>query len=160
MPEKVDGIFGSATRQAIIDFETKAQMLPDGTASYKLLERIRVTLAVSKKKQSDGTVTEPAEVPEPDQSNSAALNSNKQVDQTTFLDQTQTTAFDKETVQRIQTGLKTVFGEAEIEVDGIYGEQTRQAIMRFQQFFTMDATGEIDQKTMEKLISTGIISAI
>ena len=40
------------------------------------------------------------------------------------------------------------------------GNQTREAIQRFQKFFNLDANGEIDRKTMEKLLSAGIITAI
>ena len=155
---KVDGIFGTATRQAIISFETRAQMLPDGLASYKLLEKIHVAIAVSKRNKAETQVKR--SIPNPVGQQAGQTNTAKVDETATFLDKTQTTAFDKETVSRIQTGLKKVFGEAEIEVDGIYGDQTKQAIMRFQQFFSMEATGQIDQKTMEKLLSTGIISAI
>ena len=68
--------------------------------------------------------------------------------------------FDRDMVIRIQTGLKERFGEAEIDIDGVFGDQTRNALMRFQAFFDLDPTGDINSKTREKLLSAGVIQAI
>lgn len=141
---KVDGIFGSATRSAIISFQQSAGILPDGEASYGLLAHLEASKAAAKR---EGTAAKPLPKPLPAPT---ALS----------IGMPKTSDFDRGTILRIQAGLKEKFGEADIDVDGVYGSQTKNALMRFQEFFQLEPSGKIDRKTMEKLLSAGIIQAI
>ena len=85
---KVDGIYGSGTKKAIVDFQTSAGLLPDGMASYDLLNRVKATAAASSKRD-DKPGTTLASV---------------------ILDDASNTDFDRDTVMRIQSGLKEKFG--------------------------------------------------
>lgn len=142
---KIDGIFGSGTRQAIINYQQSAGILPDGEASYGLLAHLQASQAAAERKPvaTAQPLTKPVPIP-----SDVSIGMPKSTD------------FDRQTIQRIQAGLKEKFGETDIDVDGVFGNQTRNALMRFQEFFQLEPSGEIDRKTMEKLLSAGIIRAI
>jgi len=143
---KVDGIYGSQTRQSIITYQQNAGILPDGEASYGLLTNLKSAHAVAKLHQSSQTrnVVQTSTVP----------SEYKAVKQPQLL------VFDTDTVARIQTGLRENFGDDSISVDGLLGKQTRSAIRRFQERFKLDATGELNEETVQKLVSSGIVSSI
>jgi peptidoglycan hydrolase-like protein with peptidoglycan-binding domain len=138
-PGKVDGIYGSGTKQAIMNFQTSAGILPDGLATFELLNSLNATVSVSRSR---------AEVAP------ATMNNSIVSENITVAD------FDTQTVKRIQSGLKEKFGADEIDVDGVFGNQTRAAIRQFQEFFELKPSGEIDRQTFEKMLSAGIITAI
>lgn len=142
---KIDGIFGSGTRKAIITYQQSAGILPDGEASYGLLAHIQASQAAAQRT----AVVQPLPKPKPLPAPSAVS-----------IGTPKTTEFDRQTILRIQAGLKEKFGETDIDVDGVFGTQTKNALMRFQEFFQLEPSGEIDRKTMEKLLSAGIIRAI
>ncbi len=137
---KVDGIYGSGTKQAIINFQTSAGLLPTGDASFELLTSLKATVAAT--------------------SNSAGERQPKPAVTNVALQVPETTEFDRETIRRIQEGLKQNFGEEQISVDGVFGAQTEQALRRFQEFFQLQQTGKLDKPTIEKLFSAGVITAI
>lgn len=145
---KVDGIYGSGTKNAIIAYQQNAGILPDGEASYELLAHIQASSAAAQKRVKV-VEAKPTPVAKP-------LQNQGQVS----IQMPKTSEFDRDTILRIQAGLKEKFGETAIDVDGVYGSQTRNALMRFQEFFQLEPSGEIDRKTMEKLLSAGIIQAI
>lgn len=62
-----------------------------------------------------------------------------------------------ETVRRVQEGLKA-FGNDDIEIDGIMGARTRQAITEFQSLFGLPVTGEPDKALLTKMREIGLIS--
>ena len=137
---KVDGIYGSGTRRAITDFQTSAGLLPTGDASFELLSSLKATVSATSKTIAAPTVnTTPANV---------------------ALQVPSTAEFDRGTIRRIQEGLKTNFGEEQISVDGLFGTQTEDALRRFQEFFQLPQTGKLDKPTIEKLFSSGVITAI
>ena len=138
---KIDGIFGSGTRQAIIGFQERAGILPTGEASYDLLSGIRSAGAVAQLQQEVSSETVSAV-------------------QTDSIRQPKLLVFDTETVARIQTGLRDNFAEDGISVDGLLGNQTKSAIRRFQERFKLEASGELNEETMQKLVSVGIINSI
>lgn len=149
---KIDGILGSGTTDAIIAFQENANILPNGNASFELLNSIRAASAATRRianaqpaQQPQQVVATPSVAPSPSGLSLSAASP---------------AAFDREMVVRIQSGLKERFGEAEIDVDGVFGDQTRNALKRFQDFFDLDPTGEIDARTLEKLLSAGVIQAI
>jgi len=137
---KVDGIYGSGTRKAIINFQTSAGLLPNGDASFELLSSLKATVSATSKNTAVQRVT-----PTPE---------------TVALQVPATAEFDRGTIRRIQEGLKTNFGEEQISVDGLFGAQTEEALKRFQEFFQLPKTGKLDKSTIEKLFSSGVITAI
>ena len=60
-------------------------------------------------------------------------------------------------IARIQAGLRA-FGHDQIEIDGIAGAQTRQAIEEFQSLFRLMATGQPDARTEAKMREIGLIN--
>ena len=60
-------------------------------------------------------------------------------------------------IARIQAGLRA-FGHDQIEIDGIAGSQTRDAIAEFQSLFRLAATGEPDAQTEAKMREIGLIN--
>lgn len=135
---KIDGIYGSGTKTAIMSFQRRAGIIPNGEASYGLLSNLKSVQAVT-----------------------GGINTNEvdtQVPSVSSLPKV--LVFDAEIVTRIQTGLKENFGDETISVDGVMGNQTKNAIKRFQKRFKLEATGELDNKTIQKMISVGILNSI
>jgi peptidoglycan hydrolase-like protein with peptidoglycan-binding domain len=136
---KIDGIYGNDTRNAIVRFQERAELLPDGEASYELLRNLKSVKAVTGMKFNAARVAKAAPEKKP---------------------QSEIAVFDSETVTRIQMGLRENFGDETIAVDGVMGSQTRNAIKRFQKRFKIDATGELNRKTLSKMVSVGVLSTI
>ena len=154
---KIDGISGSVTREAIMTYQASAGILPTGEASYDLLTNLKSAYAVAKLQsaQQARTESETAETKKPEVSE--AVSTPKPVEtQTSNV----TVSLDPAAIAKIQTGLKNKFGDEQISVDGLLGNQTRGAIRRFQQRFKLEETGKLDRETLEKLISTGIVENI
>lgn len=139
---KVDGISGSGTKTAIVAYQQSAGLLPDGVASYELLAGVHATISAAQRQAQQAPIAAP------------------RVQNVVTGPAPKVAEFDRDMVLRIQTGLKEKFGEADITLDGVFGGQTKSAIKRFQQFFELTPSGEIDHKTLEKLMSAGIIQAI
>lgn len=60
-----------------------------------------------------------------------------------------------ETVRRVQAGLKA-FGNDGIEIDGMMGARTREAIREFQSLFGLPVTGEPDEALQAKMREIGL----
>ncbi|MEM9329959.1 MAG: peptidoglycan-binding protein [Pseudomonadota bacterium] len=134
---KVDGIYGDETRRAIQEYQEKAGFIPDGEASFGLLANIKSAFAVAQVQKQHAENTTPT---------------NPQNPGLIVLDQAM--------VSSVQSGLREVYGDEEIVVDGIFGNQTRQALLRFQKRFKIPQTGELDQTTLDKLREAGVVNAI
>ncbi|MEO1701442.1 MAG: peptidoglycan-binding domain-containing protein [Pseudomonadota bacterium] len=61
-----------------------------------------------------------------------------------------------ERVRRVQAGLRA-FGNNSIEIDGVFGSQTRASIREFQALFELPVTGEIDEQLVDKMVAIGLI---
>ncbi len=134
---KVDGIHGDETKRAIQEFQEKAGIIPDGEASYGLLANIKSAFAVAQVQKE-----------------------NSQNEQPLPLEQPSLIVMDNAMVSRVQNGLREIYGDQEISVDGIFGNQTRQALKRFQKRFRLPVTGELDQVTLDKLRDAGVMNSI
>jgi len=110
---KVDGIYGNDTRNAIMVFQERAEILPDGEASYELLRNLKSVKAVTGLKYAAPKQPQPQN-----------------------------------------------FGDETITVDGVMGSQTRNAIKRFQERFKISPTGELNNQTLSKMVSVGVLSTI
>ncbi len=135
---KVDGIYGNDTRNAIMVFQERAEILPDGEASYELLRNLKSVKAVT------GLKYAAPKQPQPQRVKPSAPSS----------------VYDSQTVTRIQMGLRENFGDETITVDGVMGSQTRNAIKRFQERFKISPTGELNNQTLSKMVSVGVLSTI
>jgi peptidoglycan hydrolase-like protein with peptidoglycan-binding domain len=135
---KIDGIYGTGTKTAIMDFQQRAGIIPNGEASYGLLSNLKSVQAVTDVSNTQPPATQ-----------SQSVSSLPKV-----------LVFDAETVTRIQAGLKENFGDESISVDGVMGNQTKNAIKRFQKRFKLEANGELDNQTLQKMLSVGILNSI
>ncbi|QKV18665.1 peptidoglycan-binding domain-containing protein [Oricola thermophila] len=61
-----------------------------------------------------------------------------------------------EEVVKVQAGLRA-FGNTDIVVDGVAGEQTEAAIREFQSLFRLPVTGRIDGVLLDKMRAVGLI---
>ncbi len=134
---KIDGIYGKGTKSAIVTFQQRAGIIPNGEASYDLLGDLKSVQAVTGVQETNKA---------PLKKTASAL--------------PKVLIFDAETVTRIQTGLKENFGDENISIDGVMGNQTKNAIKRFQKRFKLDVSGELDNKTIQKMLSVGILTSI
>lgn len=135
---KIDGIYGTGTKTAIMNFQQRAGIIPNGEASYGLLSNLKSVRAVTGVQNTEQPVT--------------------QVQSVSSLPKV--LVFDAETVTRIQTGLKENFGDESISVDGVMGNQTKNAIKRFQQRFKLEPNGELNNDTLQKMLSVGVLNSI
>ena len=154
---KIDGISGSVTREAIMTYQASAGILPTGEASYDLLTNLKSAYAVAKLQsaQQARTETRKPESNKPESTETVATPKPAETPTSNVA-----VSLDPAAIARIQTGLKNNFGDEQISVDGLLGNQTRGAIRRFQQRFKLEETGKLDRETLEKLVSTGIIENI
>jgi len=60
-------------------------------------------------------------------------------------------------IVRVQAGLKA-FGNDGIEIDGVIGGRTRDAIREFQSLFDLPVTGEPDASLVTKMQEIGLIN--
>ena len=134
---KIDGIYGKGTKSAIMSFQQRAGIIPNGEASYDLLGDLKSVQAVAGSQQAKIV---------PEKRVAASL--------------PKVLIFDAKTVTKIQTGLKENFGVEDISIDGVMGNQTKNAIKRFQRRFKLDVSGELDNKTIQKMLSVGILTSI
>jgi len=58
-------------------------------------------------------------------------------------------------VKRVQAGLRA-FGHDGIQVDGVMGKNTQDAIREFQSLFGLKVTGEADQGLLAKMQEIGL----
>jgi len=135
---KVDGIHGDETKRAIQEFQEKAGIIPDGEASYGLLANIKSAFAVA---QVQGQNLQSGNIK-------------------TSTQQPQLIVMDTAMISRVQNGLREIYGDQQIAVDGIFGNQTREALRRFQKRFRLPITGELDQVTLDKLREAGVMNSI
>lgn len=135
---KVDGIYGSGTRTAIMKFQSRSGIIPNGDVSYDLLNDLKSVQAVTGNQNASA---KPAVVKQDKQPNASA-------------------SLDAQTITRVQAGLKENFGIENISVDGVMGNQTRNAIRDFQEQFELEPTGELNEATMSKMKSVGVLASI
>lgn len=130
----LDGIYGAKTRAAIIKFQQVSNQKQTGRVSEQLLTRILMS----------GKAIERIAVPK----FQVAL-SNSQPNATPQRDE-------QGLVSAIQSGLKN-YGYDDIVIDGVMGDQTSQAIRRFELDYGLQITGEASRKILKKLKAIGVI---
>lgn len=141
---KVDGLFGSRTKQAIMEFQRDHSMAQTGQPSVRLLTQILMSASAN-----------PQEVPVPKATEIVSVPVNKV--KTVSLNTAPTEELADGLIARIQAGLRA-YGYEELKVDGKMGQQTATAIQRFQLDYGMKITGEPSEDVLKKLESIGAYS--
>ncbi|WP_162841446.1 peptidoglycan-binding domain-containing protein [Salaquimonas pukyongi] len=129
----VDGLMGPMTRAAITKYQKRNNMHETGKATQELAAFVENRLPkVASQKKADklsGIIANTEPVLSDDEMLNRAL------------------------VMRIQEHLARATG-SNIDVDGIFGNQTEQALRQFQQRHGLKVTGQPDRTTIEKLVSS------
>lgn len=133
----VDGLSGPNTVKAVEAYQRKLGMTPTGRIDAQLLEQLGAANPAT-------AAIAPAPAPTP---------------RTASNEPTQTASIQtedvKDRVARIQEGLRA-FGNDGIEIDGVIGARTRNAVREFQSLFGLPETGEPDQATYAKMKEIGL----
>jgi peptidoglycan hydrolase-like protein with peptidoglycan-binding domain len=130
----MDGIYGAKTRSAIIQYQQSNNLKQTGKVSAKLLTQIVMS----------GKAIERVPVPK------------FQVALTNSQPLPAMQPAEKGLVSAIQSGLKN-YGYDDIVIDGVMGDQTSQAIRRFELDYGLQITGEASTRLLQKLKSIGAI---
>lgn len=151
---EVDGLRGPKTNAAIDSYKNNVGLrgieLTDAELMTSIRNNLDVTAAIpAPRPQSDKTeeaVAAPVPAPavpaaEPDEAGDA----------TRLLDRIPSAE-----VVKVQAALRA-FGNTDVAVDGIAGEQTHAAIREFQSLFRLPVTGEIDGVLLDKMRAVGLI---
>lgn len=134
---EVDGVFGAKTQTAIMAFERDRGYPQTGRVTPLLLKRL------NRKR--------PADVPKP-----VTAPSSKAPAATPVLAATDASRDDITLVQRALSDL----GYGPIEIDGVLGNQTAQAIQRFELDRGMPITGNIGDRIVAELVLIGGVKPI
>lgn len=178
---EVDGMIGPQTREAVENYRRIVGLEADGGIDSALLEQLgletqnavfpevpptpapRPELTASTKAQPESAAApepepEPASAREPE---SAPAQEQRRVSapDSGAGDDLQMASLDNAdpAVRRVQAGLRA-FGNEGIEVDGVLGEDTRDAIREFQSLFGLSVTGKPDDEFLTKMREVGLIN--
>jgi peptidoglycan hydrolase-like protein with peptidoglycan-binding domain len=153
-----DGLRGPRTTAAILFFEETIGMEPTGEPTSRVLSAMKIdsatTVAAIPKDRpaaanSGGVAIDPV---------AAAIRnaeSNPPKAQTVSLSSAPKPVT-KDIVAKIQQGLVNI-AYADVTVDGVAGEQTRNAIRHFEKHYRLPETGEPSEAVLKKLKSIGAI---
>lgn len=140
---KLDGVYGSQTRQAVNSFQNDNDLTVDGKATVRLLTHILMS-----------ATSRPAEVPLP---KSIETKTPTVEVKTVKLKRPESETVTQGVVARIQSGLKA-YGYDDLIVDGKMGQNTATAIQRFQLDYGMKITGQPSDKVLQKLQEIGAVN--
>ncbi|MDO4548479.1 MAG: peptidoglycan-binding protein, partial [Clostridia bacterium] len=130
-----DGIYGSNTAEAVKTFQSDNGIDITGSVSEALFATLREM--AEQNDESDDQTDEPAPTPTP------SVNDNVVIAQTSSRG---------DIVTDIQTRLIRL-GYLEGVADGIYGQQTSQAVSRFQRALGLNETGRVTQGLYNQMLS-------
>ena len=128
----IDGLYGSRTKTAIMTYQEQMKLKASGRVSVKLLSHILMS----------GKVVERVPVP----AQQIAL-PGEQKNIRSIIES-------KSLVSAIQAGLKN-YGYDDIIIDGVMGNQTSNAIKRFELDYGLQITGEASKLLLKKLNDIG-----
>jgi peptidoglycan hydrolase-like protein with peptidoglycan-binding domain len=123
----LDGLAGPQTREAILAFEAEAERPATGEASLELLAAIKTAKAGETDALAELAVGGQEEEPEHDSR-----------------------------VAAVQHAL-SIAAYGPLQADGVFGPQTREAILRFQRDHGLTPTGEISDALMVELRAAGAL---
>lgn len=148
---EVDGLRGPKTNAAIDTYKNNVGLrgieLTDAELITSIRNNLDVTAAIPEPRPRTETVTETAPAPAP----APAAETNNADESTQLLDRIPSAE-----VVKVQAALRA-FGNTDVAVDGVAGEQTQAAIREFQSLFRLPVTGEIDGVLLDKMRAVGLI---
>lgn len=156
---EADGRMGPKTAAAIMFFEETLGMEQTGAPTTRVLAALKIdgatVAAIPKDRPSDtsgGVEIDPvaaairkAEAPHP-KAEPASLNTSANAAKPVSRD----------LISRIQQGLINI-AYADVKVDGVAGQQTRNAIRAFEKHYRLPETGEPSEAVLKKLKSIGAL---
>lgn len=155
----VDGLRGPMTNAAIETYKNNVGLrgieLTDAELVTSIRNNLDVTAAIPEPRPQPGKAAdsipapEPAVKPDPSPTPAAAADT---ADEMQMLADRIPSA----EVVKVQAALRA-FGNTDVAVDGIAGEQTYAAIREFQSLFRLPVTGEIDGVLLDKMRAVGLI---
>ncbi len=150
-----DGVSGPRTSTAILAFETGAGMEPTGEATEELLAALRSDAMEVAPRPRERPAEQAASAADIDPIAAAIRDSEKQPQPLPAMLKGLTAA-DAELVMKIQKGLSNI-AYANIDVDGVAGQQTRAAIRHFEKHYRLPETGEPNERVLKKLKQIGAL---
>jgi len=155
-----DGILGPQTRDAIMAYQKLASLDATGKVSDELLvhARIRSLTTVATPRPKPAQSATPAVKPRAttiEETIEATSEKTGQVGRAT-LDPAPVPAASPDLVKNIQTGLSKL-AYADIEIDGVAGQETTKAIRDFQKHYNLPVTGAPDEIVLMKLKEIGAL---
>ena len=169
---EVDGLMGPMSSAAISNWQKKAGMTIDGKPSETVLESLKIGGRPEPLvKRVEPSVTVPSAAPAPAQKPRTEQRADVRpkpsvAPEPSLRDLINASAGNvaaavpavggDETVRRIQSGLANI-AYADIAVDGVAGEQTKNAIRAFEKHYRLPVTGEPNQAVLKKLQEIGAL---
>jgi len=148
---EVDGLRGPQTDAAIDAYKNNVGLRGIELTEAELMTSIRnnldVTAAIPAPRPQPQNATKAIPAPAP-----AAQPAEDNADQTSLMPDRIPSA----EVVKVQAALRA-FGNTDVAVDGVAGEQTQAAIREFQSLFRLPVTGEIDGVLLDKMRAVGLI---
>lgn len=141
-----DGVYGSATRTAVMAFQTRNGLTVDGIAGPSTLKKLYSSSAVKAGSTSSSGSTGSSSGSSG--SSSTTLNTNQTLKPGESGDQ----------VKAMQARLKEL-GYYSNTLDGQYGYGTRQAVIAFQRNNGLTQDGIAGEATLKKMVSSSAVSA-
>jgi len=139
---EVDGLYGPVTKAAIIEFQRQNGLKQTGIPDMALAEYAGSSapkaVATNRNASTLDGIIEKA---------------------TAEIEPGVRPAYDRELVVKVQTALAKT-GESEIDVDGIFGSQTEEAIRRFQEKHHLTVDGIPGPQFLRKLADVGVLSEV
>lgn len=153
--DKLDGVYGPRTKQAILQFEEDFGYAQSGEASAALAERLA---KARQKEKSAGQQT--ALSPRGAETVTAQRVSLQPVAPQPVskveIVSADDSLRDSAIIARIQIGLIN-FGEDQIVIDGVMGDDTKAAIRRFEKRYGLPQTGEPSASIIDKMEDIGVL---
>ncbi len=149
-----DGVYGASTRTAVMAFQTRNGLTPDGIAGPATLTKLYSSSALPATSGSAGNTGGTT-------GGSTGGNSGSSSGTTTVTlktNQTLRPGDDNEQVAAMQTRLKEL-GYYSNSVDGDYDYATRQAVLTFQRNNGLTQDGIAGESTLKKMVSSSAVSA-
>jgi peptidoglycan hydrolase-like protein with peptidoglycan-binding domain len=150
---EVDGLAGPQTASAVEHYRRLVGLEPNGSIDEALLRQLGVSGA-------EPSAADPKTAPAPETAMSVPIPSDPPLPQprpeaNAGVMQASLATTPDPNIVRIQAGLKA-FGNDGIELDGIVGARTRDAIREFQSLFGLPVTGEPDAAVYAKMREIGL----
>ena len=136
VPVPIDGIYGSVTAEAVRSFQEANGLIPTGTVNKDTwdLLYLQYEQRISDELEARGLFP----FPQTPSDYSVSIGTRSAL---------------VAVIQLILDELESRYDAlTDIRIDGIYGEDTANAVKEFQRINMLDPTGEVDKKTWNKLV--------